>query len=411
MDDSHFFSDGVAYMEGNATPEPAYDGGDTDVNTRRPGIPLFDDHPGTGLLSPPSRTSSISASGAASQFQQTQLATPYHENVLGARRLTPVISGHRFGVSQPLTPDSRSSSMLTRTRSDSTTMNQESKSASTSVAPPTSQPLPPPAPPLEEEPVEPLPKKRRTRKARNSSSEEQVDKREKFLERNRVAASKCRQKKKEYVSELEDAKLGLETQRTQLRMERDLLLNEAERIKNQLMLHANCRDPNIETWIRNEARRFVHSSTERAQQAFLPPPLPASSHTSGTQSQPSHGRHLSTGSSGLGYPELSELASQDASLRRQSMTYACVFPAPKDHFSLEAWQTLTRELATSLEQSPLDPTFSNLTSPTSQHADLDYNAISGGIFDMALRQSQQQEQERQEEFQLHQGQNYPYPPQ
>jgi hypothetical protein len=82
-------------------------------------------------------------------------------------------------------------------------------------------------------------------------------KRDKFLERNRVAASKCRQRKKEWVNGLEEAKNGLETQNAHLQMEYNGLLGEVSRMKNQIMAHANCHDPNIDKWIENEARKFV----------------------------------------------------------------------------------------------------------------------------------------------------------
>lgn len=82
-------------------------------------------------------------------------------------------------------------------------------------------------------------------------------KRDKFLERNRIAASKCRQRKKEWINGLEETKNGLETQNSHLQMEYNGLLGEVSRMKNQIMAHANCHDHNIDKWIENEARRFV----------------------------------------------------------------------------------------------------------------------------------------------------------
>lgn len=88
------------------------------------------------------------------------------------------------------------------------------------------------------------------------------NKRDKFLERNRIAASKCRQRKKQWVNGLEEAKNGLETQNSQLQMEYNSLLGEVSRMKNQIMSHATCHDPNIDKWIDNEARRFVQGAPE-----------------------------------------------------------------------------------------------------------------------------------------------------
>lgn len=101
-------------------------------------------------------------------------------------------------------------------------------------------------------------------------------KRDKFLERNRVAASKCRQKKKEWVNGLEETKNGLESQNSHLQLEYKGLLGEVSRMKNELMTHASCNDPNIDKWIENEARRFVESASNRyaAAQAAAPPSYP-----------------------------------------------------------------------------------------------------------------------------------------
>ncbi|KAI0403391.1 hypothetical protein F4802DRAFT_295891 [Xylaria palmicola] len=87
-----------------------------------------------------------------------------------------------------------------------------------------------------------------------------------FLQRNRVAAMKCRKKKKEWVNDLEETKSGLESQNTHLHMELDGLVGEAGRIRSQLMSHANCNDSNIDKWIENEAKRFVIGTGERYDQ-------------------------------------------------------------------------------------------------------------------------------------------------
>ncbi|KAI8951444.1 hypothetical protein F4801DRAFT_589659 [Xylaria longipes] len=95
---------------------------------------------------------------------------------------------------------------------------------------------------------------------------ERDGKRRHFLQRNRVAAMKCRKKKKEWVNDLEETKCGLESQNTHLHMELDGLVDEASRIRAQLMVHANCNDANIDKWIENEAKRFVIGTGERYDQ-------------------------------------------------------------------------------------------------------------------------------------------------
>lgn len=97
---------------------------------------------------------------------------------------------------------------------------------------------------------------------------EDETKRNKFLERNRIAASKCREKKKMYVSELEETKIGLETQHAHLQMEYNGLLGEVSGLKHHLMAHAKCNDANIDRWLNNEARRFVQTTNELFGQSF-----------------------------------------------------------------------------------------------------------------------------------------------
>ncbi|KAI0598206.1 hypothetical protein F4775DRAFT_201803 [Biscogniauxia sp. FL1348] len=118
------------------------------------------------------------------------------------------------------------------------------------------------------------------RRSRKQKPREEMDpevegvKRNRFLERNRVAATKCRQKKKEWVSDLEGAKLTLESQNSHLQMEYNGLIDEVSRIRSELMIHANCHDTNINKWIENEAKRFVLGTGERYDQMlanFGPP--------------------------------------------------------------------------------------------------------------------------------------------
>ena len=91
-------------------------------------------------------------------------------------------------------------------------------------------------------------------------------KRTKYLERNRVAASKCRQKKKEWVHDLEETKAELESKHTDLQREYNVLLDEVSKMKNHLMTHAGCNDQNIDQWIEIEARKFVQKTTHRSEE-------------------------------------------------------------------------------------------------------------------------------------------------
>ena len=82
--------------------------------------------------------------------------------------------------------------------------------------------------------------KKSKKHARSGESvNEENDKRSKFLERNRVAASKCRQKKKEYNSQLEQRSKDLERKNTFLKMELEKLATE----KINLMTAMACHTP------------------------------------------------------------------------------------------------------------------------------------------------------------------------
>ncbi|KAK3995622.1 transcription factor atf21 [Cladorrhinum sp. PSN332] len=154
------------------------------------------------------------------------------------------------------------------------------------------------------------PPAKKSRKARKIKKEpnmvEDEHKRNKFLERNRIAASKCREKKKMYVSELEETKIGLETQHAHLQMEYNGLLGEVSGLKHHLMAHAKCNDANIDRWLNNEARRFVQTTNElfghsfsfgqSAQPGMTPgPPVPGSPRSRNTSIASTQYQPLSAG--------------------------------------------------------------------------------------------------------------------
>ncbi|KAG9252879.1 uncharacterized protein F5Z01DRAFT_638041 [Emericellopsis atlantica] len=90
-------------------------------------------------------------------------------------------------------------------------------------------------------------------------------KRSKYLERNRIAASKCRQKKKAWVSDLETQKSELENTNRLLQRECTELVEQVTQLKNELMGHAGCADTNIDGWLETEAKRFVQRTTNDAE--------------------------------------------------------------------------------------------------------------------------------------------------
>ncbi|KFA65616.1 hypothetical protein S40285_09500 [Stachybotrys chlorohalonatus IBT 40285] len=109
-------------------------------------------------------------------------------------------------------------------------------------------------------------RKPRTRKRTNPTEDVEGPQRNRILERNRVAASKCRQKKKEWTYNLEDTKSILEAQNMELHSEYDELLEQSTKMKNALLCHATCNDPIIDRWIKVEARKYVEKSLKQRRQ-------------------------------------------------------------------------------------------------------------------------------------------------
>uniref|UniRef100_A0A3Q3AXD7 Cyclic AMP-dependent transcription factor ATF-2 n=1 Tax=Kryptolebias marmoratus TaxID=37003 RepID=A0A3Q3AXD7_KRYMA len=75
---------------------------------------------------------------------------------------------------------------------------------------------------------------------RRTTSEDPDEKRRKFLERNRAAASRCRQKRKVWVQSLEKKAEDLSTMNGQLQNEVTLLRNEVAQLKQLLLAHKDC---------------------------------------------------------------------------------------------------------------------------------------------------------------------------
>lgn len=140
----------------------------------------------------------------------------------------------------------------------------------------------------------------------DEEEDESTEKRKKFLEKNRIAASKCREKKKKWVHELEYNKSQLERHNMELRLEHRGLINELNQTKSMLMSHADCNDPNITEWLNNQARRIVQ--TTGPSMFSMPNPLSA---------YPPQGQHRN-GSNISG----SSLVDLDPTSRRASTSYS-----------------------------------------------------------------------------------------
>ncbi|KEY72649.1 hypothetical protein S7711_09762 [Stachybotrys chartarum IBT 7711] len=106
-------------------------------------------------------------------------------------------------------------------------------------------------------------KERKSQKQQQPIKHNKGTRRITFLERNRQAASKCRQKKKEQMHKLEETNYDLEMRHSDLQKEYDRLLADVIELKNLLISHACCNDANIDSWIEGEARKILQKSLGR----------------------------------------------------------------------------------------------------------------------------------------------------
>ncbi|OJJ51031.1 hypothetical protein ASPZODRAFT_127025 [Penicilliopsis zonata CBS 506.65] len=95
----------------------------------------------------------------------------------------------------------------------------------------------------------------------SDTDEPQQDKakREKFLERNRLAASKCRQKKKEHTMLLESRYKQQSDKKEQLMAEIARLRSEILGLKNEVLKHAQCGDEPIKLHLAQMVKRITYS--------------------------------------------------------------------------------------------------------------------------------------------------------
>ena len=105
----------------------------------------------------------------------------------------------------------------------------------------------------------------RKRKDVDPSSPVEVERRSKFLERNRIAASKCRQKKKEWASDLDTRVRELQINKDSLSTLANSLKEEVLYLKGEMLKHSSCSCPQIKAYLQNQigeiqdrARRCSH---------------------------------------------------------------------------------------------------------------------------------------------------------
>ncbi|KAI9805319.1 MAG: hypothetical protein M1833_005772 [Piccolia ochrophora] len=102
---------------------------------------------------------------------------------------------------------------------------------------------------------------KRGRKKRHTSEQpaEQDEKRLRFLERNRVAASKCREKKKVWASNLETTVREMQSDRKQLSHMVCALRDECLELKGELLKHSTCNCDRIRHYLNQTADSITSS--------------------------------------------------------------------------------------------------------------------------------------------------------
>ncbi|KAI8979382.1 hypothetical protein BDF20DRAFT_819980 [Mycotypha africana] len=91
--------------------------------------------------------------------------------------------------------------------------------------------------------------------------EDAEDRRKKFLERNRIAAYKCRQKKKNWMQELEQKAEIQNMQNETLRTLVGQLKEESMYLKNLLLTHGNCDCESVQAYLRKTSMEITNSTS------------------------------------------------------------------------------------------------------------------------------------------------------
>ncbi|XP_051631004.1 cyclic AMP-dependent transcription factor ATF-7 [Manacus candei] len=116
-------------------------------------------------------------------------------------------------------------------------------------------------------PAQPTPSTGGRRK--RTVDEDPDERRQRFLERNRAAASRCRQKRKLWVSSLEKKAEELTTQNIQLSNEVTLLRNEVAQLKQLLLAHKDC----PVTALQKKTQGYLESPKESSEPTGSPAPV------------------------------------------------------------------------------------------------------------------------------------------
>lgn len=164
---------------------------------------------------------------------------------------------------------------------------------------------------------EPPPKRTRKNAAQSASDDQVVDandleqvRRSRFLERNRVAASKCRQKKKVWIDKLELQLREQHARRNSLQLLVESLKNEAFYLRVEMMVHSRCSDPSVKRRIEQDPNSFKEAITTYEQLVKPKKCLVGAEDSSSNQSRELHvsdSAHLKVPSPPLPFEDLDPL--------------------------------------------------------------------------------------------------------
>ena len=96
----------------------------------------------------------------------------------------------------------------------------------------------------------------------DSNNKPEDVKRSKFLERNRVAASKCRRKKKEWTQNLESRARDLQKSNNMLRLNVESLRAEILFLKGEMLKHNSCDCEQIQSFVKSRANNFLQTTDD-----------------------------------------------------------------------------------------------------------------------------------------------------
>lgn len=100
-------------------------------------------------------------------------------------------------------------------------------------------------------------KKARKSKKKPITREQEEAKRKRFLERNRVAADKCRQNRKKWIDDLQEKCHSYSADNAAKKAALDEMEHELMQMKNMLLLHSQtCKDHKILDWVDRESKKL-----------------------------------------------------------------------------------------------------------------------------------------------------------